>query len=85
MVEEIAARTETVTLTFDRVVLTDSGTLIILWTNPCSNVWRLRQAYQQAFPGAFHLGCRRARKKSSSGKHGRAPAGGQRQPWHRRS
>lgn len=48
---DIAACTPAVRLVFDRVVLSDSGTLLLLWRNPDGNVWRLRDCYAKAFPG----------------------------------
>ena len=48
----IAARTPAVKLVFDRVLLADSGTLLLVWKNPCGTVWRLRDDCSEAFPGA---------------------------------
>ena len=55
--QEVAAQVAPATLRLERVVLAESGTLLILWSNPDGNVWRLRQAYAQRFPGVpsmFH-------------------------------
>lgn len=39
------------TLHFERVLLTDTGTLLMTWTNPSGEVARLRNRLAHTFPG----------------------------------
>ena len=53
--EQIVKQAAPVTLTLERVLLSDTGTLLITWTNPCGSVWQLRQGFADAFPGSHSI------------------------------
>jgi hypothetical protein len=66
---DIAASTGPVRLLFERVVLADSGTLLLTWSNPCGKVWRMRQACREAFPGALPCPVQLQKQRQHDFKH----------------
>ena len=55
LMRKIVAMTERPVLHFERVFMTESGTMILTWTDSTNNLALLRKRLHQVFPGELHL------------------------------